>query len=201
MIIAHYVTGTPVPEPERLELIRYLLNRAHPEDGGWGIHIEGISTVFGTALNYVTLRILGLGPDHPAMAKARATLHALGSATAAPAWGKFWLSVLGVYDWRGMNPVPPELWMLPKLLPLCPGNWWVHCRMVYLPMGYIYAKRFSAPLTDFTKSLRDELYTQPYNTIHWDSQRNNVSEADLYTPHSKIMDVLNGAFPLPPLHR
>lgn len=113
----------------RLELIRYLLNRAHPEDGGWGIHIEGISTVFGTALNYVTLRILGLGADHPAMVKARNTLHKLGKyhaiialgnslftvfsiggATGAPAWGKFYLSALGVYEWEGMNPVPPELW-------------------------------------------------------------------------------------------
>ena len=79
LIIVHYITQTPVPEPMRLELIRYLLNRAHAEDGGWGIHTEGISTVFGTALNYVTLRILGLGADHPAMVKARNTLHKLGT--------------------------------------------------------------------------------------------------------------------------
>ncbi|KAG0174988.1 Lanosterol synthase (Oxidosqualene--lanosterol cyclase) [Apophysomyces sp. BC1034] len=191
LIIAHYVTGVPVPEPTRLELIRYLLNRAHPEDGGWGIHIEGVSTVFGTSLNYVTLRILGLGPEHPAMIKARATLHKLGGATGNPAWGKFWLCVLGVYDWEGMNPVPPELWALPKFLPLCPGNWWVHTRMVYLPMGYLYALRLSAPLTEFTQSLRQELYVEPYEQINWNKQRNNVAEVDLYTPHTKIMDVLN----------
>jgi len=91
LIITHYITGTPVPEAMRLELIRYLLNRAEKNDGGWGIHIEGVSTVFGTALNYVTLRILGLGPDHPAMVKARGTLHKLGGASAIPAWGKFCL--------------------------------------------------------------------------------------------------------------
>jgi hypothetical protein len=62
----------------RLEIIRYLLNRANKDDGGWGIHIEGISTVFGTALNYVVLRILGLAADHPALIKARAKLHQLG---------------------------------------------------------------------------------------------------------------------------
>lgn len=78
LIITYYITGTPVPEPMRLELIRYLLNRANKDDGGWGIHIEGISTVFGTALNYVVLRILGLAADHPAMIKARAKLHQLG---------------------------------------------------------------------------------------------------------------------------
>jgi len=44
------------------------------------------------------------------MVKARATLHKLGGAAAAPSWGKFWLSVLNVYDWEGNNPIPPELW-------------------------------------------------------------------------------------------
>ena len=33
-----------------------------------------------------------------------------GGATGAPSWGKFWLSVLNVYDWAGNNPIPPELW-------------------------------------------------------------------------------------------
>lgn len=191
LIITYYITGVPVPEAMRLELIRYLLTRAHGEDGGWGIHIEGVSTVFGTALNYVTLRILGLSPDHPALIKARGTLHKLGGASAIPAWGKFWLAALGVYEWKGVNPIPPELWALPNSLPICPGNWWVHTRMVYLPMGYIYARRLSAPLTSFTQSLREELYVESYESINWDKQRNNVAEVDLYTPHSKIMDVLN----------
>ncbi|KAL0089579.1 terpenoid cyclases/protein prenyltransferase alpha-alpha toroid [Phycomyces blakesleeanus] len=191
LVIVHYITGVPVHEPTRLELIRYLLNRANTDDGGWGIHIEGISTVFGTALNYVALRILGLGPDHTAMVKARTKLHELGGATGAPAWGKFWLAALGVYEWEGMNPVPPELWALPNFLPLNPGNWWVHTRLVYLPMGYIYALRLNAPLTEFTKSLRDELYVCPYEEIDWNRQRNNVCTADLYTPHTKLMDVLN----------
>ncbi|KAI7871654.1 terpenoid cyclases/protein prenyltransferase alpha-alpha toroid [Spinellus fusiger] len=193
LIITHYITGTAVPESQRLEIIRYLLNRAHAEDGGWGIHIEGVSTVFGTALTYTCLRILGLGPDHPAMVKARTTLHTLGGANCIPAWGKFWLSALGVYEWEGVNPIPPELWALPNTLPLCPGNWWVHTRLVYLPMGYIYAHRLSAPLTEFTQSLRDELYTCPYNKINWNKQRNNIAEVDLYTPHSSLMDIANEA--------
>lgn len=41
-------------------------------------HVEGCSTVFGTALNYCSMRILGVDADHPAMIKARATLHKLG---------------------------------------------------------------------------------------------------------------------------
>ena len=93
-------------------------------------HIEGPSTALGTALNYCAIRILGMSVDHPTAIKARSCLHKLGrftthssvgfdsflvspkqgSALAAPAWGKFWLSVLNVYEWEGNNPIPPELW-------------------------------------------------------------------------------------------
>jgi hypothetical protein len=41
-------------------------------------HIEGPSTAMGTALNYVTLRLLGVPADHPVIVRARATLHKLG---------------------------------------------------------------------------------------------------------------------------
>ena len=79
-------------------------------------------------MNYCAIRILGMSADHPVAVKARGCLHKLGqfathssfllwftpfkqgSALAAPAWGKFWLSVLNVYEWEGNNPVPPELW-------------------------------------------------------------------------------------------
>ena len=42
-------------------------------------HIEGDSTVFGTALNYVVLRLLGVDRDHPKMVKARQTLLKFGT--------------------------------------------------------------------------------------------------------------------------
>lgn len=43
-----------------------------------GRHVEDKSTVFGTALNYVALRILGLGPDDPDIVRARVNLHSKG---------------------------------------------------------------------------------------------------------------------------
>lgn len=42
-------------------------------------HFEGVSTVFGTVLNYVVLRILGVDADHAMMVKARATIHKHGA--------------------------------------------------------------------------------------------------------------------------
>jgi hypothetical protein len=45
--------------------------------------------------------------------------------------------------WDGHNPVPPEMWLLPDWLPFHPGRLWCHCRMVYLPMCYLYGTKFT----------------------------------------------------------
>ena len=193
LIIGMYVTGTPIPEPWKIEIARYLWNRRHPDDGGWGIHIEGHSTVFGTALNYTVLRLVGVDADHPMMVRARSTLYKLGGAAAIPSWGKFWLALLNVYDWEGVNPIPPELWLLPDALPIHPWRWWIHTRMVYLPMGFLYGKRFRAPVNPLIEALRSELYPYPYEEIIWPAQRNNVSKADLYAPHTRALDALFSA--------
>lgn len=72
-----------------------------PQDGGWGLHIEGPATMFGTTMNYVAARLLGLPPSHPSAVAARGFIHAHGGAVGNPHWGKFWLAVLGVYEWDG----------------------------------------------------------------------------------------------------
>lgn len=112
LIITWYVTETPIPWHHRNEIIRYLFARQNPEDGGWGLHIEGESTVFGTAMNYTAMRILGVDAEDARMQKARAKLWKLGGALKGPHWAKFWLAVLGVLDWDVVNPVPPELWYI-----------------------------------------------------------------------------------------
>ncbi|KAK9893549.1 terpene synthase [Cystobasidium minutum MCA 4210] len=193
MIITLYATKTPIPEEWKIEIARYLANvqrQGGKDDRGWGLHDHGRSTVFGTALNYVALRILGVDKDEPMMINARATLHALGGATGSPSWGKAWLSILGVYEWDGMNAIPPELWLLPKWIPVHPWRWWTHTRAVYIPMGYLFGKRFQVPLNKLTQSLREEIYVEPYATINWPSCRNKCARVDLYCPHSKLLDTL-----------
>ncbi len=67
------------------------------KDGGWGLHIEGHSTMFGSVLSYVTLRILGDGPDggeFNAVERGRNWIQEHGGATYITSWGKFWLSVM-----------------------------------------------------------------------------------------------------------
>uniref|UniRef100_F6GYK3 Terpene cyclase/mutase family member n=1 Tax=Vitis vinifera TaxID=29760 RepID=F6GYK3_VITVI len=161
-------------------------------NGGWGLHIEGPSTMFGTVLSYVTLRLLGEGGFgvEGAMEKGRKWILDHGGATAITSWGKMWLSVLGAYEWSGNNPLPPEVWLCPYILPIHPGRMWCHCRMVYLPMSYIYGKRFVGPITPTIIYLRKELYIVPYQEVDWNKARNQCAKEDLYYPHPLVQDIL-----------
>jgi cycloartenol synthase len=151
--------------------------------------------MFGSVLNYVTLRLLGdglEGGEFNSLERGRQWILDHGGATSIPSWGKFWLSVLGAFEWSGNNPLPPEIWMLPYFLPMHPGRMWCHCRMVYLPMSYIYGKRFTGPITNTVKALREEIFIQPYCKIDWNKARNECAKEDLYYPHPLIQDILWG---------
>lgn len=63
--------------------------------------------------------------------------------------------------------------------------------MVYLPMGFLYGQRLKGDDTPLLRELREELYTQPYETINWPKQCNNVAAADIYYPHTRLLDSLN----------
>ncbi|KAG0473961.1 hypothetical protein HPP92_015818 [Vanilla planifolia] len=194
LVITLSVTGalnTVLSSEHQKEMRRYLYNHQN-KDGGWGLHIEGHSTMFGSVLNYITLRLLGEGPEDGAgaMQQGRKWILDHGGATHITSWGKFWLSILGVFEWSGNNPLPPEIWLLPYFLPVHPGRMWCHCRMVYLPMSYIYGKRFVGPITNTVLSLRKELYTIPYDEIDWNVARNQCAKEDLYYPHPLIQDIL-----------
>jgi beta-amyrin synthase len=186
LVFCVYITGhldSVFPREHRKEILRYIYYHQN-EDGGWGLHIEGHSTMFCTALNYICMRILGEGPDggqDNACARARKWIREHGGVTYIPSWGKTWLSILGVFDWLGSNPMPPEFWILPSFLPMHPAKMWCYCRLVYMPMSYLYGKRFVGPITPLILQLREELHTQPYEKINWTKSRHLCAKVrDIY---------------------
>ncbi|HEV8322119.1 MAG TPA: prenyltransferase/squalene oxidase repeat-containing protein [Myxococcota bacterium] len=169
--------------------------RAHQNgDGGWGLHVEGHSHVFTTLLSYVALRFLGAAAADAALERARAFLRAHGGPRASAAWGKFALAVFGLYDWEGLHPVPPELWLLPEALPIHPSRLWCHCRMVYLPMSYLYGRRATVAADPLTAAVREELWDgERWEAIDWRAARDACSPTDRYVPHSPLMRAVNRA--------
>ncbi|CAN1344460.1 Beta-amyrin synthase [Linum perenne] len=195
LVICLYITGdlhSVLSAEHRKEILRYIYNHQN-EDGGWGLHIEGRSTMFCTALSYVCMRILGEGPDggrENSCGRARDWILDHGGVTYIPSWGKTWLSVFGLYEWSGANPMPPEFWLLPRFLPMNPGKIWCYCRSVYMPMSYLYGIRFVATITPLVQRLRQELHTQPYEEINWKKTRHLCCQEDLYYPHPMIQDLI-----------
>jgi len=219
LIISCYVTESldQISPPQRAEIIKYLFGKQRSE-GGWGLydstsflffvfvsgscypssssppqsrHIEDKSTMFGTALNYCVLRILGVPADHQVTVRARKLIKENGGAVGVPAWAKFWLALLNVYDWDGLHPVPPELWLLPYGAPVHPGRFWCHTRQVYLPMGYCYGHRITCKETALVRALREEIHAEPFECIDWYSCRSKVCPLDLYSPHTYILEAMN----------
>jgi squalene/oxidosqualene cyclase-like protein len=186
LVIVSYLTQHPIPQPHATLCKQYMLNMQNA-DGGWGLHIEGESTMLGTVLQYVALRLLGENKNTPALEKARTWIHIHGGANYIPSWGKFYLCILGVYEWEGYNSILPEIWKFPKWLPVHPSKYWCHARMVHLPMAYCYAHKYKGEETHIIQELKTELYTTSYNQVNWKKSRNEFCEKDVYTPHSGLL--------------
>ncbi len=65
-----------------------------------------------------------------------------------------------------------------------------HPPQVYLPMCVVYGKRATGPPSPLTESLREELYSTPYDSLNWNAARFHCCKADLFYPHPLIQDVL-----------
>ncbi|TNE44726.1 MAG: squalene--hopene cyclase [Deltaproteobacteria bacterium] len=185
-VATHWLTGEPLPESTRQGMLQYIQS-VQNEDGGWGLDEVSSSLVFTTSINYVALRFLGASADEDAAVRARAWLHQHGGPVGSASWGKLLLAVLNLYDYEGVDPVQPELWLLPKFLPFHPTRLWCHARMVYLPMSYLYGMRATQPLSPLVEELRAELYPQPYDTIQWSSCRGKVASTDATYPRSGLI--------------
>ncbi len=190
LLIASYITDSPLPKPHQEMMKVYLFNHQHT-DGGWGMHIEGLPTMFGTVMQYVSLRILGANKEDARLIKARSWIKENGGATGIPSWGKFYLAILNLYHWDGFNSLFPEMWLFPEWLPVHPSRYWCHSRMVYLPMAYCQAERIQVPENDLILALRSEIYDEDFDSINWAKQRDKICEKDCYTIQSPILKWMN----------
>ena len=161
-VIVQRVVGRPLDAAARATIIRYF-ERTRTGEGAWGLHPESPGFVFVTALGYVALRLLGVTPETRLASAARHWLRAQpGGVLAIPTWGKFWLALIGLHDYRGLNACPPELFLTPAWLPVHPRRYYCHTRSIYLAMAYLYGRRARGALGPITDALRRELYAEPF---------------------------------------
>ena len=177
-VLAHYVMGRELAPERRENLLRHFED-TRLEGGAWGMHEHSEAHLFVTALVYVAMRVLGVEAEDPRIIPARRFLQDEG-VLGIPSWGKFWLALLNLYDWSGVNTVLPELYRLPRWVVLHPSNWYCHTRLIYMAMAAIYPHRFQVPETPLIESLRKELYPQGYASIDFSKGRNRLRDEDLF---------------------
>lgn len=189
-VALHRVTGRTIPEPRRSRIAEYLMNVRTP-DGGLPLHAEGDAMMFPTATGYVALRSLGVPRDDPRLVAMRAWIRRHGSPLGAAQWGKFTLAWQNLYEWDGLHPIPPELWLLPRASPFHPGRMWCHARVVYLPMAWLWGTRSRAPVDDLCRELRADLYDRPYAEVQFARHRGTIAPTDCYAPPTPLLRVAN----------
>ncbi len=177
-VLLHQIMERPLDPGRRRRVLRYF-ERSRLEGGLWGLHEHSPPHLFVTTLVYVAARLLGVERDDPLIEPARLFLQAEG-VLGIPSWGKFWLALVGLYDWRGVNAVLPELWSLPRWMALHPSKWYCHTRLIYMAMAAIYPLRFRAPVTPAIASIREELFPQGFANVKFSSGRNRLRDADLF---------------------
>ncbi|NBS06302.1 MAG: hypothetical protein EBS69_02660 [Verrucomicrobia bacterium] len=169
------------PNFERAKFVAGLL-RPQRKDGSIGLHEESErGAVFTSSISYVALRLLGEKPDRSELRHLRDWIHASGTPIQAAAWGKFILAILNLYDWSGVTPVPPELYLLPTWVPVQPINISGYVRIVYLPMAYLYGRRWQAPLDPLLQEIRAELFPQGFDRINWPRHADRADHRKIHT--------------------
>nr|QIJ55911.1 squalene--hopene cyclase [uncultured bacterium] len=177
-VLLHYIMGQPL-DPDRRRRVLRSFEQTRLEGGAWGLHEHPPPNLFVTTLVYVAARLLGVERDDSLLKPAQEFLQTEG-VLGIPSWGKFWLALLNLYDWRGINAILPELWSLPRWIPLHPSNWYCHTRLIYMAMAAVYSHRFQAPVTPLIASLREELYPEGFANVGFSAGRNRLRNADLH---------------------
>ena len=185
MLAAQYVLfcealGIGMSKGRRAGILRHF-ERTRLEGGLWGLHECSEPYLFVTTLVYVAARLLGVRSDSALLAPALAFIREQ-RVLAIPSWGKFWLALLGLYDWRGVPPTLPELWALPERLPLHPSRFYCHTRQIYLAMSSLYGRRVRARESARLDEIRGELYPDGMVCIDWDAARGSLRAEELNTP-------------------
>ena len=105
----------PPARPQIDRAVRSILDR-QLEDGGFNIYPGGPADVSASVKAYFALKVAGVPPDSPALAKCRERILSLGGIQRANSYVKINLSLFNLYPRENVPAVPPEMMLLPRFI-------------------------------------------------------------------------------------
>lgn len=188
-VLAMHAMGRPLTPERRKNVLRHFEDTRLP-GGAWALHELSKPYLFVTILVYVASRLLGVEKNDPLLTRAYEFLRAEGGAAEVPSWGKLWLAIVGLYEWKGVAPVPAEAWLLPEWVPAHPSRYYCHTRLIYMAMSTVQGSRFVAPLTPRVLEMRDELFPGGWEKVDFDAARSSLRDDDLLVPWTKALSAI-----------
>src|SRR5580658_5982123 len=138
-ILLHTLLGTG--SQERFDkAARYILNHQN-KDGGWSIYAGGPSNISASVKAYFGLKLAGYAADHPALARAREKILAMGGVPKVNTFTKIYLCFFGQYDYDAVPAIPPEIILFPKWFWFNIYEISSWSRAILVPLSIAYAKK------------------------------------------------------------
>jgi squalene-hopene/tetraprenyl-beta-curcumene cyclase len=128
-------------DPGRMKRALTEILRYQNEDGSWSIYPGGPGNISLAVKCYFSCKLMGMGPEHPILLRAREWILANGGVVACNTFTKIYLCALGQYDYDAVPAIPPEIVLAP--------NWFYFniyeisswSRAILVPLSIIYAKK------------------------------------------------------------
>ncbi len=141
---AEYVFFNRMLGRERPDLDRRMAERLvalQQVDGSWPLYKEGPGNLSATIEAYFAMKLAGLSPDEPALARARDFILGHGGLARAGVFTRIWLAWFGQFPWAGVPSLPVELVLLPPWFPIniyAMSSW---ARGTVVPLALMMAHR------------------------------------------------------------
>lgn len=137
--------------PIKAGVMRALFNRQRA-DGSWDIYPDApAGDINSTVEVYAALRAMGEPQEREEMARARAWIHAHGGLTNVRVFTRYWLALIGIWPWRNIPNLPPEIIRFPLWFPFNVYNFAQWARATMVPLAVLCARRPVYPLPNAGK--------------------------------------------------
>jgi len=156
-------------DPVCIQVARYIQDH-QLGDGGWAIYPGGPTDVSASVKAYFALKIVGISPDEPSMARARQAILEAGGASQCNSFTRFYLALLGQIGYDECPCVPPELVLIPSRWSFSLSAMSAWTRTIVVPlsiMSFFKPVRALAPERGIAELFRADRDQPPRRTARW----------------------------------
>ena len=125
------------PNPEKIRKLANFIIRQQLPDGGWPIYLHGPAEITATVKAYWALKFAGYDADDEPLRRARRKINELGGIHRINTFAKFYLAIYGLYDWRGVPTIPPEIMFFPNWFPFNIYDFSSWSRTIIIPLSIV----------------------------------------------------------------